>query len=137
MINVSDYIGTPYKSRGRSLDEGVDCYGLVKIYYERELDVQLSDYWYEHDWWKDDEKKNADLLMGPNEEGFVNVDESVRQVHDVLFFRVLSDVVNHMGVYVGDGKFLHSKDGQQVMCEPLDRGMGDRIHSEWRHESLA
>ena len=137
MIDVSEYIGTPYKSRGRSLEEGVDCFGLVKIYYENELGLDMGDYWYEHDWWKDGEKEDANIIDKPRREGFVEVETDDIREHDALFFRVLSRTVNHIGIYVGNGKFLHAKDGQQVMCEPLDRGMGDRLHSIWRHESLA
>ena len=39
------YIGIPYKDRGRSVD-GVDCYGLVKLFMQNEFAVTLDDFDY-------------------------------------------------------------------------------------------
>lgn len=39
---AADYVGIPYKNRGASVD-GVDCYGLVRLIFQREYGVALPD----------------------------------------------------------------------------------------------
>lgn len=39
---ITDYIGVPYKDKGRDL-KGCDCFGLVKLYYKNELGIIIPD----------------------------------------------------------------------------------------------
>jgi len=39
---INKYIGIPYKDKGRDF-KGCDCYGLVKLYYENELNINIPD----------------------------------------------------------------------------------------------
>ena len=34
-MNFNDLIGVPFKNRGRDIQDGFDCYGLVKEVYRR------------------------------------------------------------------------------------------------------
>ena len=40
---MEKYIGIPYQSKGRSF-EGCDCYGLLQLFYAKELKVSLLAY---------------------------------------------------------------------------------------------
>lgn len=42
-IDIDHYIGIPYKLGGRTT-AGIDCYGLVKLVYERERGIVLPDW---------------------------------------------------------------------------------------------
>lgn len=42
-MNLDRYIGIPHKPCGRSFD-GVDCWGLVLLFYLNELRISLPDY---------------------------------------------------------------------------------------------
>lgn len=134
-MNYKKYLEIPYESRGRDF-HGVDCFGLVYLFYREELGLELSEKWYEHNWWKNDDCENPDFERHADREGFVKVQD--KQKWDLIFFRVMSDVVNHIGIYTGEGRnnLLHAKDGQMVMHEPLSRAMEKCEHSTWRHTSL-
>ena len=45
MEGVAKYVGIRYQSRGRSFD-GCDCYGLVRLFYQAELGIELPEYHY-------------------------------------------------------------------------------------------
>lgn len=87
---------------GRSFHHGVlDCYSLIRDYYQRELSITLPDFERADDWW----------LSGGNlyEDGFesagFNVVDTVQQ-HDVLLMQIAAPVANHAAVYIGDGLIL-------------------------------
>ena len=37
-----DYIGIPYKDKGRTFN-GCDCYGLLMLYYKKELGIEIPE----------------------------------------------------------------------------------------------
>jgi cell wall-associated NlpC family hydrolase len=41
--DITKYIGIPYK-RGESSSAGCDCWGLVRLFYHRELGINLPNY---------------------------------------------------------------------------------------------
>lgn len=96
---------------GRQFSYGtLDCCGLVRDYYKRELGVDLPDFVRPPDnWWKD-----RDSTANPFEEqfaaaGFVEVDRKAMQPNDVILMQIQSAnrKINHCGVYLGYNKMLH------------------------------
>ena len=41
---VRDYIGIPFRYRGRHLDEGLDCWGLIRVVYRDRFGLELPSY---------------------------------------------------------------------------------------------
>lgn len=98
---------TPYTAPllGREYHHGVqDCYAIVRDYYHRELDIGLPDFKRIDDWWED--KEHESLYENNFEKaGFVQIDPSKLQRHDVILCRVgRTHHVNHALIYLGDGK---------------------------------
>lgn len=95
---------------GREFSYGVlDCYTLIRDYYEQELGVVLPDFDRAHDgWWKGSPGRAPLNLYrdGFAAAGFQEV-SGPPQAHDVLLLQVASDVENHGAVYLGDGAILH------------------------------
>lgn len=99
-----DYIGIPFKSRGHTLD-GLDCFSLVRIIYKDLLNIDIL-------------KANSDAFRSKDIENeylhetsknWIEVDtlekfDVVAMAHDGR----IPDIVQHFGVYIGDGKMIHT-----------------------------
>jgi len=86
---------------GRSFHHGtLDCYGLVRDFYARELAIELPDFERPDDWW---EKPDTGELYLDNFEvaGFVRASDGPRY-GDVILMQYRSERTNHAGVYLGD-----------------------------------
>lgn len=94
---------------GRQFVHGVlDCYTLVRDYYQRELGITLFDRDREDDWWN----KGGNLYMDHYlEAGFEPIRGPI-QKHDVIVMQVRSPVPNHAGIYIGDSMILHHMYGR-------------------------
>jgi len=90
---VSSYVGIPYR-RGGTGFRGIDCSGLTRRCYAETLGIELP-----HSALA--QRRVAvlrDLTMKP---------EAFRPL-DLLFFATKRKRVNHVGIYLSDGKFLHA-----------------------------
>lgn len=113
---------------GREYHHGLmDCYTLVKDYYQRELGITLNDYERDDCWWED--AKNKPLYVDNfKKEGFVEVDTI--QKHDLILCRLgRTEHVNHALVFIGDGS-LKSERTDDVVGNDLV------LHHPYGRESL-
>lgn len=113
---------------GREYHHGLmDCYTLVRDYYQREIGITLSNYERADAWW---ENKNHDPLYLENfkKEGFVEVDTI--QKHDAILCRLgRTEHINHALVFIGDGR-LKSERTEDVIGSDLV------LHHPYGRESL-
>lgn len=113
---------------GREYHHGLmDCYTLVKDYYQRELGITLNDYARSDAWW---ESADHDPLYLDNfkKEGFVEVDTI--QKHDLILCRLgRTEHINHALVFIGDGA---------LKSEPTDDVIGDCLvlHHPYNRQSV-
>lgn len=95
----------PLPLKGRQFEHGVvDCYTLVRDYYEQTLDIELPDFERQDEWWKAAPGSPRLNLYRDNfaKAGFLELGQVQPQRHDVLLMQVAADVENHAAVYVGD-----------------------------------
>lgn len=100
-----DLVGTPYRAGGSSPATGFDCSGLVHYVYWDAARILLP-------------RTSAELgaLRKPAPEA------SALRPGDVVLFAVKrGDRIDHTGIYVGDGDFVHApSSGGRVRVEPLN-----------------
>ena len=88
ILAAKNYLGTPYRYGGAS-KAGIDCSGLV---YMAALDSGLA-------------------ALPRTARGMYNkaerISDSERQAGDLVFFSAYG-LISHVGIYLGDGKFIHS-----------------------------
>lgn len=91
---------------GRSYVWGVlDCYSLMRDYYQRELGIELPNYERDELFWKNGQNMFMDNLA---DAGFVEVPHAELRQHDVILMQVMSPhMPNHAAIYVDDMVILH------------------------------
>ena len=111
---LNQYIGIPYVFHGEDR-QGVDCLGIIKLYYKEVLKIALPDYFYIHGSAK--ESCHLTIETGENDGKWEPVTDL--QYGDVLIFR-LGRYPAHVGMYLGDNEFLHCLEGRHSCIEILD-----------------
>ncbi|MHB9924568.1 hypothetical protein CF091_13870 [Clostridium botulinum] len=99
--NAQQYLGRPYKWGGSTPNENFDCSGLVQYVY-KQVGVKLNRTTY-------DQVKQG-----------TPVAKNQLQVGDAVFFGSPSEP-HHVGIYMGNGKYIHSpKTGDVVKISNLN-----------------
>ena len=96
------FVGTPYARGGESPERGFDCSGLVVYVYRTALGIELP-------------RRVADLR---------SVGKPVRRSDlepgDLVFYNTRHRRFSHVGIYVGDGRFVHApRPGARVRVEEI------------------
>jgi proteasome lid subunit RPN8/RPN11 len=90
---------------GRSWAHGtLDCYSLIRDYYLEILNIEIPDFERRHEWWI----KGENLYLENFEKaGFYTIAEKDIHQHDVVLMQIMSPVINHGAIFLGDDKILH------------------------------
>ena len=94
-------MGTPHRIRaGR---DGLDCSGLVKKLYNEVFGTHLKG-------------GSRDIFRMTNE---ILVEELKEA--DLIFFKINSNQINHIGIYLGNNKFVHSSSVSGVVINDFSK----------------
>ena len=113
-MNLSKYIGIPHKIRGREWD-GLDCWGLVHMFYKTELGIELPNYSDLYDEPRDE--KQVSSLVDVEKRTFECISKPEPFAIMLMSFRQLTC---HIGIVIDENHFLHSLDGHESAIERLD-----------------
>lgn len=118
MINYSDLIGVPFSNRGRNVTTGLDCYGLVMEIYKR-FGITLPEFNAD---WDDSKKISAIINRESSKSAWQKVEPDSLSVPCVMAIRfgVPKGVINHTGVYIGNGKFIHIRERIGVCVDRIN-----------------
>lgn len=111
-MNYNKYIGLPYKDNGRDVS-GLDCWGLVRLFYKQELGIDLPSY-------ADLYTSGSDPLIPEAINTYKDNWELLDSGNpgDVCLFNILGEPA-HVGIYIGDNKFLHVREGMDSVIESI------------------
>ena len=102
VMNAMGFLGVPYKRGGNSAETGFDCSGFVRAIYEQTVGLLLP--------------RRADQQAAATQV----IDQKDLQPGDLVFFNTLRRNFSHVGIYVGDGKFIHApRSGAQIRVESM------------------
>lgn len=100
---ASAWLGTRYRRGGKSPEDGFDCSGLVAHVFERSRGITLP--------------RN---VAGQSKVG-VPVEQAALKPGDLVFYNTRNRPYSHVGIYLGDGRFIHApRPGQRVRVERAD-----------------
>lgn len=104
VLSAMNFLGVPYRRGGNSPDQGFDCSGFTRHIFERSIGLVLP--------------RRADQQA--HDAGLLSVDRQELKPGDLVFFNTMRRAFSHVGIYVGDGKFIHSpRAGGQVRVEDM------------------
>jgi sulfur carrier protein ThiS len=112
-MNYDKYIGLPYLENGRT-EAGIDCWGLARVFYREQLNIDLPSYTEEYSGGHDPAVIEAISRYKENWEK-----TETPTIGDLCLFNILGEPT-HVGIFVGNNKFLHSREGRDSVIETLD-----------------
>ena len=102
VVNAMGFLGVPYRRGGNTAETGFDCSGFVRAMYEQTVGLMLP--------------RRADQQAAAT----VKIEKTDLQPGDLVFFNTMRRAFSHVGIYVGEGKFIHSpKPGAEVRVEDM------------------
>ena len=111
-IYAASLVGSPYRLGGTSVETGVDCSGFVGHVF----------------------KQTTGILLPRDSQGISQAAEPLAQdelrAGDLVFFNTLNRVFSHVGIYLGDGRFVHaasSRSGAVMVSNLTDRYWRERF----------
>lgn len=106
---VYDWLGTPYRLGGNS-KKGIDCSKFSLALYENVFNTSIG-YNSRNQYAETTPVRKSDLQPG-----------------DLVFFKIRSRNITHVGVYLGDDKFAHASSSKGVMISNLNEAYWKRYY---------
>ena len=108
VVTALNFVDVDYKWGGNSVEEGFDCSGFTRHVYQTVGGIALP-------------RSAEQQASAP---GFRGVALHDLAPGDLVFFDTMSRRFSHVGIYVGDGRFVHApRTGAQVRI--------DNMRSSW------
>lgn len=98
-----NYLGIKYRFGGDTPNSGFDCSGLVRYAAEKSLGLKLP------------RRSNEMARLGES------VQRNQLERGDLVFFNTRGQRFSHVGIYLGEGKFVHApRSGSRVRVEDMN-----------------
>ena len=104
VLGAMNFLGVPYRRGGNSADKGFDCSGFTRHVFEMSLGLVLP--------------RRANEQAHDKE--LIKVGRNELKPGDLVFFNTMRRAFSHVGIYVGDGKFIHApRRGSEVRVDDM------------------
>ncbi len=113
--DLEKFLGVPYRIGGASA-KGMDCSGFAKRFFAEAFGIELP--------------HNSSAISHLSFLDEIPSDPDLYRPSDLLFFGSRKGRINHVGIYLGDGKFVHASRSIGVTVSSLQE-------SYWKRRLLA
>jgi cell wall-associated NlpC family hydrolase len=104
VLQAMNFLGVPYKRGGNTEETGFDCSGFTRHIFEHSIGLVLPR--------RADEQATA--------AGLLSIRRTELKPGDLVFFNTMRRTFSHVGIYIGDDKFIHSpRAGGSVRIEDM------------------
>ncbi len=102
IVTAMGFLGVRYRRGGVSAQTGFDCSGFVRTVYGQTIGLVLP--------------HKAEQQAAVTQ----RIDPAELQPGDLVFYNTMRRAFSHVGIYLGDGKFIHSpRSGYSVRVESM------------------
>lgn len=109
VVGALNMIGVRYRWGGNSPDSGLDCSGFVRYVFQDTLGMTLP--------------RRAEEMSRVGEK----VRVSDLKPGDLVFFNTMRRSFSHVGIYIGDNKFVHSPStGSTIRVDDMEDGYWEK-----------
>jgi len=121
LVNALSLTGVRYKYGGKSPESGFDCSGFVRYVYQQTGNLSLP------------HSARAISQLGKT------IPKSELEPGDLVFFNTLRSTFSHVGIYLGNNRFIHSpSSGGGVRVEDMQNSYWEkRFNGAQRIETTA
>ncbi len=99
-----NFLGVTYRHGGNSAEQGFDCSGFTRFIFERSLGLVLPR--------RSEQQAQHGALQA--------VQQTELKPGDLVFFNTMKRAFSHVGIYIGEGRFIHSpRVGGEVRIEDM------------------
>ncbi|RRD58424.1 NlpC/P60 family protein [Comamonadaceae bacterium OH2545_COT-014] len=103
VLTAMGFLDRPYRLGGMSAETGFDCSGFVHAMYHQSIGLKLP-------------RRAAEQAAATRK-----IDKAELRPGDLVFFNTMRRPHSHVGIYVGEGKFIHApRTGARVRVESMN-----------------
>ncbi|MES2715639.1 MAG: C40 family peptidase [Pseudomonadota bacterium] len=122
VMTAMNFLGVPYRLGGSSEQSGFDCSGFTRHIFENSIGLVLP--------------RRADEQA--TTAGLLNIHRAELKPGDLVFFNTMRRTFSHVGIYVGDDKFIHApRAGGAVRIEDMRSSYWERRFTGARRADLS
>jgi cell wall-associated NlpC family hydrolase len=104
VMTAMNFLGVPYRRGGSSAEQGFDCSGFTRYVFEHSVGLVLPRRSHEQ----------------ATQAGLLPIKRDELKPGDLVFFNTMRRAFSHVGIYVGDGRFIHAPaSGGEVRVEDM------------------
>ena len=104
VVGAMNFLGVRYQRGGNSAETGFDCSGFTRHVFEMSFGMVLP-------------RRADEQAAAP---GFIAVKREDLRPGDLVFFNTLKRTFSHVGIYIGENRFIHApRSGQVVRTEDM------------------
>lgn len=104
VMSAMNFLGVPYRRGGSSEASGFDCSGFTRYVFENSIGRLLPRR-------SRDQAASSDLLT---------ISRDDLKPGDLVFFNTMRKAFSHVGIYMGDGKFIHApRSGSHIRVDDM------------------
>lgn len=122
VVTAMNFLGVRYQRGGNSSEQGFDCSGFTRHVFETSLGLTLP-------------RRSRDQAGAPD---LLRIGRDALRPGDLVFFNTRRAAYSHVGIYIGDGRFVHApRSGAAVRVEDMRLAYWTRRYDGARRASPA
>jgi cell wall-associated NlpC family hydrolase len=104
VLSAMHFLGARYRFGGTDEETGFDCSGFTRHVFENSVGLLLP-------------RRSSEQANAP---GLLSIRQDDLKPGDLVFFNTMRSAFSHVGIYVGEGKFIHApRTGSTVRVEDM------------------